>query len=770
MKKQVKTFAALALVCICAIGTVGCGEKETTAKTELSVWSTYNTEKVIQQSKRNDTYEKMPAEISVQMMQGEYEGAQLIITANKDMTYTLTAGELKSENGDVIPAENVAIYHQKYMTIKSNYNGNPDFSAGDAIPDMLLPMDTAVKYEENTIAEGNNQGITVEINSEGVNPGVYTGTFTLELDGEKTEIPATVEVWDIAYDERRTFQSSFLIYRSQLLAGEYDSSDEMINSYIDVLMDYKVNAYVIRNDNTVERFIEDSVRLFEDNNCNSLIIPYDFPLSYTTYEGEMVSVQAETVLAYIKELAKISTEEKPYIEYAYFYPSTYDEADVVEERIEPSWNFLKKGGELDQTLELAVKQLKDEGWFANQTPEFAERVEKAILNIPAIFTNVNFVDEWVGELHAVFCPYVSLFNETSILQQYQEAAEELGGGKLWAYTCSGPIYPYPTFHIDDSILGMRVCGWMEKSYDVTGYLYYSVDKYTYSPERTEDNYVDVYETAARYDEVNGDGYLLYPGKYYGSDKPFASVRLASYRDGMDDYDMLCVYEGLLKEYAAKNNIVDFDFDDYVADLYDSLFKGAVAESDDALIFQARKELANRILTLKNNGEPVANEKEQIVLTDFASDIKDVKVSGDSTLTSDAKGTVQVTMKAESKDKGDEIGSKTKLFRPYLSLAVSDFASADTLYFTYENTGEEDISMQITLVTESGEKEIVGTSFCGAGKTRDVRVHFYDDMEIELSKVSEIRLTFDNVGTDENGKTTLLPDKMFNLSDFRIDVK
>ncbi len=770
MKKQVRTFAALVLAGICVIGTVGCGEKETTAKTELSVWSTYQTEKVIQQSKKNDTYEKMAAEISVQMMQGEYEGAQLIVTADKDMTYTLKAGELKSENGDVIPAENVAIYHQKYMKIKSNYNGNPDFSAGDAIPDMLLPMDTAVKYEENTIAEGNNQGITVEINSENVNPGVYTGTFTLVLDGEETEIPATVEVWDISYNERRTFQSSFLIYRSQLLAGEYDSSDEMINSYIDVLMDHKVNAYVIRNDNTVDRFIEDAVRLFEDNNCNSLVIPYDFPLSYTTYEGDMVSAQAEIALEYIKELAKISTEEKPYIEYAYFYPSTYDEADIVEERKEPAWNFLKKGGELEQTLELAIKQLKDEGWFAKQTPKFAERVEKAILNIPAIFTNVNFVDEWVGELHAVFCPYMSLFNETATMQQYQEAAEELGGGKLWAYTCSGPIYPYPTFHIDDSILGMRVCGWMEKAYDITGYLYYSVNKYTYSPERTEDNYVDVYETPARYDEVNGDGYLFYPGRYYGSEKPFASVRLASYRDGMDDYDMLCVYENLLKEYAENKGIKDFNFNDYVADLYDGLFKGAVAENDDALVYQAREELAKRILTLKNSGEPLVNELQQIVLTDFANDITDVKVSDNSTLTSGADGTVQVTIRTEGKDKEDEIGSKTKLFRPYVSVAVDEFASADTLYFTYENTGAEDITMQITVVTKSGEKEIVGTSFCGTGKTRDVRVHFYDDMEIKLSEVSEIRITFDNVGTDESGKTTLLPDRKFNLSDFRLDVK
>lgn len=753
MKRRFHGLLALAATGMCVLCAAGCG-KEATKKTELSVWSTYNTVKVIQQSDRNDSYEQMPAELSVGMMQGEYEGTQLIVTADRDMTYTLKAGELKSENGDVIPSENVAIYHQKYMKIKSNWNGETAFAAGDAIPDMLLPMEKAVEYEENTIKEGNNQGITVEINSEGVAPGTYTGTFTLEMDKKTQDIPVKVEVWDIAYEGRRTFQSSFLIYRSQLLAGEYDNSDAMVESYVDFLMKYKTNAYVIRWDKSVEAFIEESQRVFENPNCNSLIIPYDFPLSYKTYEGETVTAQAEQVLQYIKELAKISTEEKPYIEYAYFYPSTYDEADMIEERVEPSWNFLKQGGELDQTLELAVKQLEEEGWFAEQTPEFAERVKKAVLNIPAVFTNVNFKKEWVGKLHAVFCPYISVFDDTATLQQYQEAAADLGDNKLWAYTCYGPLHPYPTFHLDDSTRDMRICGWMEKAYGITGYLYYEVNKYSVSPEKTGDNYVDVYETPARYEEANGDGYLLYPGKYYGSDSPYASLRLVSYRDSMDDYDMLCVYENLLKAYAAEHQITDFDFSDYVADLYDDLFDGMVPKTDDSLIYAAREELAKRILALKNEGTLAMDPSEATTVN----------------LTNFAGGSSDITIQAECKDKNDEIGSKTKLYRPYYKIEVSDFASADTLYFTYENKGDAEISMQITLTTDSGEKAIVDTSYCGVGKTRKMRVHIPDDLEIDLSKVTEIRLTFDNTITDDNGNLALAPDKVLGLSDFMLVTK
>lgn len=736
-----------------AISLVGCG-KETTKEVKQSVWSTYNTVKVIQQTDRNDSYEQLEAELSIEMMQNEYEGAQLIVTADKDMTYNLETGELKSENGETIPAEQIAIYHQKYMKIKSNWNGESMYSAGDAIPDMLLPMETAVEYKENTIKAGNNQGITVEVNSENVKAGTYTGTFTLTLGDEKQEIPVCVKVWDFAYEGRRTFQSSFLIYRNQLLSGEYDNSDEMLNNYVDLLMDYKINSYIIRWDNSVENFLKDCKRLFEDPNCNSLIIPYDFPLSYTTYEGETVSPYAEKVLAYIKALAKASTEEKPYIEYAYFYPSTYDEADVIEERIEPSWRFLKEGGELDQTLELAVKQLKEEGWFKKQTPEFAKRVENAILNIPAIFTNVNFTEEWVGKLHAVFCPYISVFEDTATLQQYQESAEDLGNGKLWGYTCYGPLDPYPTFHLDDSARDMRVCGWMEKAYGINGYLYYEVNKYTVAPEQTEDNYVDVYGTAARYEEANGDGFLLYPGKYYGSNRPFASIRLTSYRESMDDYDMLCVYESLLKKYAEKNGIKDFKFNDYVADIYDTLFDGMVAKKDDALVYAARRELASRILQLKEEGTLVVdpNAKEKVNLTQFAS------------------GSTKVTIQSECKDAKGEIGSKTKLYRPYYSVKVDEFERADTLYFTYTNKCDIPLSMQITLMTAEGEKVIADTSYCGVGKSKDMRIHFSENLDIDMANVTEIRLTFDNISTDDEGKVTLLPDRAFTLSDMLITTK
>ena len=63
---------------------------------------------------------------------------------------------------------------------------------------MILPMETAVQYKENTVKKGENQGITVEVTtSRETVPGIYSGVFTLKMDGRTKKIPATVEVWDI---------------------------------------------------------------------------------------------------------------------------------------------------------------------------------------------------------------------------------------------------------------------------------------------------------------------------------------------------------------------------------------------------------------------------------------------------------------------------------------------------------------------------------------------------------------------------------------------
>ena len=84
---------------------------------EVEIWTTYATEKVLQD--RTDLYDdvRMPAHVKVDACKGEYEGAQLIMTASKDVgAYNVEViADLESASGDVFKKENVALYHQKYI-------------------------------------------------------------------------------------------------------------------------------------------------------------------------------------------------------------------------------------------------------------------------------------------------------------------------------------------------------------------------------------------------------------------------------------------------------------------------------------------------------------------------------------------------------------------------------------------------------------------------------------------------------------------------------
>ena len=241
MKGNLKKMTAALLALLTAVGLAGCRDNNTSQSgnsagessekgdkiTATEVWSTYSTVKV-PQNRNLSVYEKQDAEIYLSMMKDETEGTQLVITAGQDISsYELVEAELSDGKGNTISTDQMDVYHQKYVQINEMFNiNNMIYRAGDRLPDMLLPMETAVEYQENTVKKGENQGITVEIttNSDTV-PGIYSGVFTLKMDGKTKKIPATVEVWDIEYEGKRTVQSCFRIYRSRLAQGEYGATD-----------------------------------------------------------------------------------------------------------------------------------------------------------------------------------------------------------------------------------------------------------------------------------------------------------------------------------------------------------------------------------------------------------------------------------------------------------------------------------------------------------------------------------------------------------------
>ena len=195
MNKTMKKVISVLLVTSMILAVTACGKKTDgeggAGMAYGQVWSYPTTTKVMQDEKIAD---KGAAKLEYKVVRNEYESNQLMLTAKKDISsFVLTKSDLK--NGEeVLSAENIDIYVQKYAAFDDNH--------GKGIaPDALLPMDVADEYKENKIASGNNGGlwVTIYIPKE-TKAGVYEGTFELTVDGKsgekKLDIPVSVEVAD----------------------------------------------------------------------------------------------------------------------------------------------------------------------------------------------------------------------------------------------------------------------------------------------------------------------------------------------------------------------------------------------------------------------------------------------------------------------------------------------------------------------------------------------------------------------------------------------
>lgn len=782
------------------------------------VWTAYSTNKVIQQTYRNDDFINAGETLKIQMMKDEYESSQLIITSKKKAYFDLIKSDLVDvDTGNKIPKEKIEIYVQKYMELEVIFHtsGEGYYNSGDRVPDMLLPLEYAKNKAENFVAENSNQGISIEVDSNGLAAGNYKGNFTLKIGDETKEIPVEVTIWDFALEGKSSIQSCWLIYSMYMLTGEYDASKNMLNTYADFLSKYKANPYVIQNSamNSPEAMMQDVERMWPIKNFNTITIPYDFPLDYSPDNVRFGDVAAN----YIVKLAENSTEDHFYLDYAIFYPSTYDEADAFAPKKAATPDFFKEGGNYQKTLQRAIQILTSKGYFNKHDTEWNERIKKAIMSIPNVFTNCNYIDSWVENYPTTFCPKENVLDSQQNREAYKDFAKLNANNNLWTYTCVDPNYPYPSHHMDDDCLSMRVLGWMEKAYDINGYLFFMANMYT--TENKASDYTTPYTVANRTGNANGDGFIMYPGRYYGSSTPFPSMRLVTYRDGLEDFDMLDVYEKKISSICEKYGISNINPKDYVTDIYSSLFKDAVPTENHLALYEAREALAKRILQTNNPDDffySIKNDDDKMVLhlysnkdkinlnnaslsvnqisenayeaafvlgkdaqnlsikigdrnyelsvggyanlTNLNSKSPTIKISEDSSYNVH-DGTISSSIHSVEKD----TINKTIRFVPYISIEGLNFANAKKIFFKYSNdSSSTNLKFSVDLETSSASYNI-GGHFCVKNNTKLIELDL-SNYTFDLSKVKSLRINFDNYYFNDDNELILYEPRDITIHD------
>ena len=535
-----KTIALSLAVSVALMG-LGPIRSATADEGAVEIWSTYSTEKILQNEYERYEDVRFGAAVTVEACKGEYESSQLILTAKQDIRdYTVSVSDLSDGAGNTFSAENILVYHEKYIEITNLYEGNG--AVAGMYPDALLPIEKAMEYGENTIASGNNQGVYLTFNVPvGQEAGTYTGSLTVTYDGAEQSVPVTLTVHDVTVSQTTHTQSKFNVTFAHYL-GELNSTQDMLDSYISVMAEYRISPGLIMfgndsnySDESIAAYARKAYELLQENpKMSTFAVPTptmtDSGTGLPTLNGSIFEKYLHAIIDVALESYDAHSQTGfDLMSYAICTVSIIDEPDLN--------NTLDRvpgvANQFENAISGSKQYLRAQANEKGIPEEFADEIEGSLEDFPLIvsMTTAWAPDEDVADI-ITSCPLISLYDTAAQRDVYAQQQQR------WIYTCNQPTSPYPTYHIDDTLVSARSLSWMMSEYDITGNFYWAADLYQkYVGSGTYLPIDDYYGTAERYERANGDGYLLYPGAPYGMDEPLPSLRLEAIRDGAEEYEL-----------------------------------------------------------------------------------------------------------------------------------------------------------------------------------------------------------------------------------------
>lgn len=476
---------------------------------------------ITQKIKRDEAIDGLPSgNIEISAAKGETDSGQFIVNSTEKISsYDVSISDF-SNGENTISASNVEICKQVYTYCKTTIAHAGALSDG-YYPDALIPISYVKTAGEDVISAGDNQGfwLNVSVPIDAV-AGDYSAMLTFSYnDGKTQQIPVKLTVYDFVLDSIPTFHTSFSIWEDWLAYGELNGGEEKHIQYYDFLLKYNVEGGMLPNE-TPEQFVY-YMRKYYDK-VPSFRLPY-VALSNTVNDWEYMEKALRLIIDACLE------DEINYFSKAYWRLSTfYDEYKQISWR-EPLVRPMIEG--TDKIEEKVVADYVKRG-LLREDGEIATSIVNLRHHMTAVY------DEKFADLQTITCP---LYNELWYTEDIEEVKEHLENDDavFWSYGCvMSDYYPSPTWQINDYTLSTREMLWFDYENDIVGNLFWNVNGYCNWSNTTEWGYEiipDLYETGTHDNLSNGDGYLLYPGAPYGSEYPFASIRLATYRDGVDDH-------------------------------------------------------------------------------------------------------------------------------------------------------------------------------------------------------------------------------------------
>ena len=208
-------------------------------------------------------------------------------------------------------------------------------------------------------------------------------------------------------------------------------------------------------------------------------------------------------------------------------------------------------------LKAVCSLLRQEGWLPYAYFQISDemriglenraRLSKLIRSVEPALKLLGFNSKSADE-DLDICVYVS-----AAFDRKEASARAANGGESWWYVCCSPKPQaqggwVTNYFIDEVGINHRFHFWQVWERGVQGVLYWGLNHWQYGkrgniPAHTTRRWPDLPWLPNPLPDINGDGYLVYPGKDM---QPWASMRLAIMRDGLEDYEYFHMLDAMIE--------------------------------------------------------------------------------------------------------------------------------------------------------------------------------------------------------------------------------
>ncbi|MBR5388727.1 MAG: DUF4091 domain-containing protein [Clostridia bacterium] len=605
----------IAVMTVAALPVAACGSEPAKQKGDADVWGVNAAVKVLQDWEKSSYGNAVTeAKMVFDCIKGETESAQFIATPKENVSaFDFTVGEIANENGTKLEADLFEVFAQKYIEVVQPSN-NPAPSKGMAHyvgwwPDAIIPMAKYKAVKENKIKADENQGIWVNVNvPDDAEVGTYTGKGVLTLDEEEYEVPITVNVYDLTLPKAMHDQLAFGLWYGHIAMAGVSVKADTYETYYWWLANRRITptAIVPDYDVTPQGFANAVVKYAK----SAIVSGYN--LDVTGYGEDYADVPNASCVRYsylinvfnamidknieLREAGEKTElgEDIDLFKKLYIYLGSFED--------EPTAAQFEVVRENDRRIARAKAELK------SRLDEYPD-IQESFIGVNHVVTT-SFNEQLVGtdETGGVqtWCSTVGQYQTEQGRQLFYDRLDNAegrdGGEKTWWYFCEADRSPKASYFLDDNLISARLTTYMQYDYRVSGHLFWCVNNATHYDGNSVPR--DYWKDPRVWFNVNGDGYLTYPGAKYLMTEPISSIRLETLREAEEDYEYFWMLEQEVAKYNAAHG-TSIDARAIVRGYFSDLYTGVIVDLDSTKFAPRRVEFIKFLEGVVKDGSALA---------------------------------------------------------------------------------------------------------------------------------------------------------------------